>query len=170
MLDLLRVVLTPRYHHVCTKGRPLGLCWRQAAATHLCWLSWGALMLPADVRGHGVRAHIRQESCLVSMSQRHMLSAADQAQPSGARAGRQVPLSALKWQQQHLASSCPGVTLLDHSSDPELQVRLGMASCSLHCCMHFAGVCMSSERYFLKPSSSCQVIPDRGHKPCRLLW
>ena len=41
--------------------------------------------------------------------------------------GGQVPLSALKWQQRHLASSCPDVTLLDHSSDPELQARLGTA-------------------------------------------
>ncbi|KAK9821762.1 hypothetical protein WJX81_005452 [Elliptochloris bilobata] len=35
-----------------------------------------------------------------------------------------VPLSALKWQQRQLMGGCPGVTLLDHSSDPELQTNL----------------------------------------------
>ena len=37
-------------------------------------------------------------------------------------AGGQVPLSALKWQQQQLAHGCP-VTVLDHATDPQLQAR-----------------------------------------------
>ena len=57
--------------------------------------------------------------------------------------GRQVPLSALKWQQRHLANSCPGVTLLDHSSDPELQVRLGTARVR-HALLHALRKCCAT--------------------------
>ena len=77
-----------------------------------------------------------------------------------------MPLSALKWQQQHLASSCPDVTLLDHSSDPELQVSLGMARAQLGLLHTLVkeneGACMLSVTHSLKASSSCQVNPERG--------
>ena len=58
-----------------------------------------------------------------------------------------MPLSALKWQQQHLASSCPGVTLLDHSSDPELQVRLGTACSTAACALQLMKVFACQEKY-----------------------